>query len=275
MTGRKVAPICRVLGVGRATAYRAERPRGVRYAKGDDRVVTAQIRDVIRVRATYGSRRVRALVNRAFGTAYNLKRIRRVMELAGWKLPKNARRRTGRAHRGQIQRAVSNERWCSDVLEIACWNGTYLQLGFVLDCHDRECLAWTAAPRDLAARDIQQLLHDAVASRFGPGQRPTAPIQFLTDNGSIYTALDTICTAERLNLEPITTPKASPESNGMAEAFVNTLKRDYVSGADRSDAEIVLDHVPRWIVDYNTIAPHSSLGYRSPHQYRTEVVAVV
>jgi len=274
MTGRKVATICRVLGIGRATVYRASAPRGPRYAMPDDRLVTARIREVIRTRATYGSRRTRALVNRAFGTDYNVKRIRRVMELAGWKLPRNARRRTGRAHTGQIQRAVSNERWCSDVLEIACWNGELVQLGFVLDCHDRECLAATAAARDLRARDIQQLMRDAVATRFGEGQRPEAPIQFLSDNGSIYTALDTVCTAERLHLAPITTPAASPESNGMSEAFVNTLRRDYVSGADRRDAATLLDQVTAWIADYNAVAPHSSLGYRSPHQYRTEVLAL-
>jgi transposase InsO family protein len=252
MTGRKVAVICRVLGIGRATAYRVEHPRGRCYAKAGDRVVTAQIRDVIRTRSTYGSRRTRALVNRAFDTAYNLKRIRRVMEIAGWKLPRNARRRTGRAHRGQIQRAVSNERWCSDVLEIACWNGEHIQLGFVLDCHDRECLAWTAAPRDLCAGDIQQLMCNAVACRFEPGTRPDAPIQFLSDNGSIYTALDTICMAERLNLEPVTTPKASPESNGMSEAFVNTLKRDYVSGAERGTAETLLDQTQACVSSPNS-----------------------
>ena len=171
--------------------------------------------------------------------------------------------------------AVSNERWCSDGLEIACWNGDLVQVGFVLDCHDRECLAWTAVARDLTAREIQQLMRGAVTRRFGEGQRSAAPIQFLSGNGSIYTALDTVCTAERLNLEPITTPKASPESNGMSEAFVNTLRRDYVSGADLSDAETVLDQVSGWIADYNTIAPHSVLGYRSPQQYRSEVLELV
>ena len=130
MTGRKRAVVCRVLGIGRATSYREERPRGRRYVKADDRVVTAQIREVVRTRAMYGSRRVRALVNRTFETSYNRKRIRRVMEIAGWTLPRNARRRTGRAHRGQIQRPVSNDRWCSDGLEIACWNGEYIQIAF-------------------------------------------------------------------------------------------------------------------------------------------------
>jgi putative transposase len=246
--------------------------RPARYARADDRVVTAQIRTVIRTRASYGARRVRALVNREFATTYNLKRIQRVMELNGWTLPRASRRRTGRAHRGQIQRDVSNERWCSDVLEIACWNDELVQLGFALDCHDREALSHVAAARDLRGTDIQQLMHGAVASRFGEGERPDAPIQWLSDNGSIYTALDTLITAERLHLVPITTPAASPQSNGMSEAFVNTLRRDYLAGADLSTAARVLEQIPTWLADYNAIAPHSALHYQSPQQYRRTMV---
>lgn len=269
MTGQKVAPICRTLGISRACAYRESVGRPARYVRGDDRAVTAQIRSVIRTRASYGARRVRALVNREFQTGYNLKRIQRVMELNGWKLPRATRRRTGRAHRGLIQREVSNERWCSDVLEIACWNGEIVQLGFALDCHDREALATVAAPRDLLGPDIQQLMQRAVAARFGAGERPDAPLQWLSDNGSIYTALDTLITAERLHLVPITTPAASPQSNGMSEAFVNTLRRDYIVGADLASAAVVLDQIPGWIADYNAVAPHSALSYQSPHQYRS------
>ncbi len=242
--------------------------------RADDRTVTAQIRAVIRTRASYGARRVWALVHRELATGYNLKRIQRVMELNGWKLPRATRRRTGRAHRGLIQRAVSNERWCSDVLEIACWNGELVPLGVVLDCHDREALATVAAPCDLRGPDIQQLMQRAVTARFGEHERPDAPIQWLSDNGSIYTALDTLLTAERLHLVPITTPAASPQSNGMSEALVNTLRRDYLAGADRSTAALVLEQIPVWIADYNAVAPHSALGFQSPQQYRrTRLVA--
>lgn len=269
MTGRKLAPICRVLGSSRASAYRVRAGRPARSVTAEDRVVTAPIRSVLRTRASYGARRVRALVNRAVDTRYNLKRIRRVMELHGWKLPRAARRRTGRAHRGLIQRDVSNERWCRDVLEIACWNGEIVQRGFARDCHAREALASLAVPRDLLATDVQQLMRAAVTSRVGAGERPDDPIQWLSDNGSIYTALDTRCTAERLHLVPITTPGSSPQSNGMSEAFVNTLRRDYLAGADLSTAARVLDQVPAWIADYNSVAPHSALGSQSPQQYRS------
>ncbi len=98
--------------------------------------------------------------------------------------------------------AASNERWCSDVLEIACWNGDGGQLGFAPDCHDREVLATVAALRTRQALDIQRLMHDAVSMRFGLATRPDVPIQWLSDKGSIYTAQDTVITAARISRPP-------------------------------------------------------------------------
>jgi putative transposase len=89
-----------------------------------------------------------------------------------------------------------------------------------------------------------------------------------------YTALETVIAAERLNLAPITTRARSPESNGMSEAFVNTMKRDYVDGADLSSAAAVLEQLASWIVDYNHVAPHSALGYLTPAASRASVGAV-
>jgi transposase InsO family protein len=59
----------------------------------------------------------------------------------------------------------------------------------------------------------------------------------------------------------------------MAEAFVHTLKRDYISGANLSSAAAVLDQLPAWITDYNGLAPHSVLSFRPPLAYRAERAA--
>ncbi len=267
MTNHPIAAICRTLMIGRATPYRGTHGRPAQYAKADDPAVAAQIREVIRQRGAYGYRRVTAMVNRTFDTAYNRKRIRRVMEINAWNLPRPGRRRSGRAHTGRIIRGSSNERWSSDTLEISCWNGELVELGFILDCHDREAIAHVAVPRKYRSIDVQQLLTLAVRARFD-SELPAERVQFLSDNGSIYTALDTVCTAERLGLMPVTTPAYSPQSNGMSEAFVNTLRRDYLDGADRSTAAAVLDQIPGWTTDYNGVAPHSALNYRSPTEYR-------
>jgi transposase InsO family protein len=55
-----------------------------------------------------------------------------------------------------------------------------------------------------------------------------------------YTATASVLYAHELDLVPITTPAYSPQSNGLAEAFVKTFKRDYVYGAELRDAESVL-----------------------------------
>lgn len=267
MTRAPVAVVCEVLGVARATAYREAAGRPARYARADDRVVAAQIRAVIRDRATYGYRRVTALVNRACGTRYNAKRVRRVMALNGWTLPVRVRRRGGRPHTGRVARDGSNERWCSDSFRVPCTNGEVAEVGFVLDCCDRECIAALGRPRDLCGADVRALMRQAVAARFGAG-RAEPPVQWLSDNEGMYTALETVIAAERLGLAPVTTPAYSPESNGMAEAFVKTMKRDYVDGADLGSAAAVLDQLPRWVADYNGVAPHSALGYLAPQEYR-------
>jgi len=64
--------------------------------------------------------------------------------------------------------------------------------------------------------------------------------------------------------------KFGTESNGMSEAFVNTLRRDYLDGADLGSAAGVLEQILGWIADYNEHAPHSALGYKSPLEYRRD-----
>jgi len=67
--------------------------------------------------------------------------------------------------------------------------------------------------------------------------RGPEPIKWLTDNGSCYTARNTRAFARDIGLIPRTTPVSSPQSNGRAEAFVRTLKRDYVRVNFRPKAE--------------------------------------
>lgn len=269
MTGHPLAAICRTFGVSRSTAYRTSSERSCFYERVEDAQVLEEIREITRRRASYGYRRVTARVNRLFKRTYNPKRIRRVMRIHDLQIPPRVRRRTGRAHTGRIATEQSNVRWCSDALEIACWNGEIVQVGFVLDCCDREALAWVAAPRDLTGENIRVLMSRAVEARIPEGKAGST-LQWLSDNGSIYTALETQIHAERLGLVPVTTPARSPQSNGMSEAFVNTLRRDYIEGAELWSAAQVIAQVPEWIEDYNEQAPHSALGMKSPREYRAE-----
>jgi putative transposase len=64
-----------------------------------------------------------------------------------------------------------------------------------------------------------------VEKRIGD-QLPATPAQRLSDNGSAYTTEQTLLFARQIGLQPVTTAVCSPQSNGIAESFVKTNKRD-------------------------------------------------
>jgi len=241
VTGRPVARVARLLGIGQATVYRERGPRASRYHLREDLVVYQQLRSVLRERGSYGYRRATVVVNRSFGTRYNRKRIRRVMRLTGLALAVRRRAGNRRPHRGIVAMPGSNQRWCSDKMTIVCRVGEVVELGFAVDCHDREPMAVVAEARAIDGADIRRLMRHAAFARFG-NQRPAEPVQWLSDNEAIYTALETVIPAERLNLVPITT-----------------------------SAERLLAPVPGWIAGHITFAPHSSLWMKSPASHRSRV----
>jgi putative transposase len=162
---------------------------------------------------------------------------------------------------------VSNLRWCSDGFEIACDDGDKVRVAFALDCCDREALGHVATTEGVKGEDVRDLMVVAVEQRFGCVNRLPMPIEWLSDNGSCYIAGETRSFANEIGFLPITTPVENPQSNGMAEAFVRTLKRDYVEVNPKPDARTVIRALPAWFDHYNQLHPHRALGYRSPREF--------
>ena len=78
------------------------------------------------------------------------------------------------------------------------------------------------------------------------------------DERPTYGYRRTLDTATALGLKLCFTPVRSPESNGIAEAFVKTFKRDYAQLSILSDAETVIALLPAWFEDYTRISPRAA-----------------
>jgi putative transposase len=260
--------------LGLARSNIAERVKGARPKRGPqtrdgDLKLAADIRRLVDARPTYGYRRIAALLKRkrrADGVApINAKRVYRPMKRHGLLLERHTGRRRPRDHDGQVATLRSNIRWCSDGLEFTCWNGEIVRVAFALDCHDREVIGWVATTAGISGEMIRDMMVHCVEQRYGAIRAPP-PVQWLSDNGSIFAAHKTIEIAVALNLVPCFTPVESPQSNGMAEAFVKTFKRDYLRVSPIPDAAAALALVDSRMEDYNTVHPHSRLGHRSPRE---------
>jgi transposase InsO family protein len=233
------------------------------------------LRRILDERMTYGYRRVTALLNRALKAEgkplVNHKRIYRIMKMNNLLL----QRHTGRAirvHDGRVAMLRSNRRWCSDAFEIACWNGDRVRVAFSMDCCDREIMSYVATTGGISGDLIRDLIAESIESRFGMVDKVPRKIQWLSDNGPAYIARATRQFAQMMGLEVCTTPYYSPESNGMAESFVNTFKRDYVHVNPLRDARSVMKKLPEWFRDYNENHPHKGLKMLSPREYRAHQV---
>jgi transposase InsO family protein len=266
--------ICQTMEVARSNIVERQKcasqpPRKCRMA--DDVWLLPMIRALVDERPTYGYRRIHALLNRQFREegkpAVNHKRVYRIMKQNGLLLTRYKGKRSTRPHDGKVITLKSNLRWCSDAFEVPCWNSEVVRVAFSMDCCDREVMSYVATSGWINAKLVRDLMFQAMEYRYGNVDRLPHKIEWLTDNGKYYLANDTLRFAESINLIPCSTPAYSPESNGMAEAFVKTFKRDYVYVHDRPDALTVLAQLPGWFEDYNEVHPHKGLAMSSPREY--------
>ncbi len=242
-----------------------------RKRKPDDTDALARIHTVIGDLPTYGYRRVWALLRRQSETddmaEINAKRVYRIMRQNALLLERKPEiPPSKRAHTGKVAVGESNQRWCSDGFGFSCDNGEKLRVTFALDCCDREALYWAASNGGYDSETVQDVMLGAVERRFG-NSLPTSPVEWLTDNGSAYRSYQTRQFARMVGLEPKHTAVRSPESNGMAESFVKTMKRDYISIMPKPDGLTAVKNLAEAFEHYNEWHPHSVLRYRSPREY--------
>jgi putative transposase len=201
-----------------------------------------------------------------------VKRVNRVKKAHGLLLERHTGKGAERRHDGRVAVDHPDTRWCSDGFEIGCDNGERVRIAFTLDCCDREAISWVATTGGINSGDIRDLMIESVERRFGLVDRLPMPIEWLSDNGSPYTAAETRVLARNIGLVPRTTPIESPQSNGIAEPFVKTVKRDYARVSAKPDAASVLCQLDSWFEHYNSVHPHKALGYRSPREFRKQIV---
>uniref|UniRef100_UPI003C7CD7B6 IS3 family transposase n=1 Tax=Pseudomonas veronii TaxID=76761 RepID=UPI003C7CD7B6 len=281
--GRPVKLVSKCLGVSRSQLTvrikQSVSPKVRRLRLVNDTELVAEIKQQVSELPSYGYRRVWGLLRRERETRsrppINVKRVYRVMRDHNLLLERRIKQPgVQRRHEGRIAVQTSDTRWCSDGFEFRCDDGAKLSVTFALDCCDREAIGWVASPTGYSGDDIRDLMLESVEKRFGD-QLPSTPVQWLSDNGSAYIAEQTRLFARQIGLQPVTTPVRSPQSNGMAESFVKTIKRDYVAHMPKPDRETALRNLTIAFEHYNEQHPHSALKSRSPREFRRLAAASI
>ncbi len=244
---------CRVLCQSRATQRRET------HVPDDEPKLLKRMTELASEYGRYGYRRVAALL-RAEGFAVNPKRVERLWRREGLKVPsRQPKRRRLWLNDGSCVRLRPGHKdhvWSYDFVAARTSDGRPLRLLNLIDEFTRECLSIDVSRR-LGSDDVLERLTDLFVRRGVPGY-------LRSDNGSEFTAAAVREWLAKVSVRTLYIEPGSPWENGYVESFNGKL-RDELLNAEVFDtmleAKVLIE---RWRVRYNTVRPHSSLGYRPP-----------
>jgi putative transposase len=245
--------VCRVLGQHRSTQ------RKIPTTPDDEAALTADIIALALQYGRYGYRRITALLREA-GWKVNRKRVERIWRQEGLKVPQKQPKK-GRLWLTdgsciRLRPEYPNHVWSYDFVEDRTHDGRKFRMLNIIDEFTRECLAIRVS-RKLKAVDVIEVLSDLFILRGVPGH-------IRSDNGPEFVAKAVRAWIGAVGAKTAYIEPGSPWENGYCESFNSKLRDELLKGEifyTLKEAQIVIES---WRQHYNTVRPHSSLGYKPP-----------
>ena len=244
---------CRVLGQHRSTQ------RKIPTSPDDEVALTADIIALASQYGRYGYRRITAMLWSS-GWVVNLKRVARIWRQEGLKVPRKQPRK-GRLWLNdgsclRLRPEYANHVWSYDFVEDRTHDGRKYRMLNVIDEFTRESLA-IRVKRKLNSTDVIDVLSDLFILR-------GVPSHIRSDNGPEFVAKAVREWIATVGAQTAYITPGSPWENGYIESFNGKLRDELLNGEifyTLAEAKVVIEG---WRRHYNTLRPHSSLGYRPP-----------
>jgi putative transposase len=238
-------------------------PRGTqRYSvivRADETELTQAVIGLASQYGRYGYRRITSLLNDA-GWPVGTDRVQRIWRCEGLKIPKKQRPR-GRLWLNDVsclrlRPERRNHVWSYDFVEAQTHDGRKVRLMTLIDEFTRECLAIRVARR-INSLGVLETMAEVMLTR-------GVPEHIRSDNGAEMTAKIVRQWLAGVGAKTLYIAPGSPWENGYCESFNGKLRDELLNGEifySLKEAKVVIG---QWRQHYNTVRPHSSLGYRPP-----------
>lgn len=207
----------------------------------------------------YGYRRITGLL-RAAGWEVGTDRVQRIWRREGLKVPQKQKPRgrlwlnDGSCIRLRPERR--NHVWSYDFVEAQTHDGRKLRLMTLIDEFTRECLAIRVARR-INGLGVLETMAKVMTVR-------GVPEHIRSDNGAEMTSRVVREWLAKVGAQTLYIEPGSPWENGYCESFNSKLRDELLNGeifCSLKEAQILIE---QWRTHYNTLRPHSALGYRPP-----------
>jgi putative transposase len=231
-----------------------------RYRRNEekDHTLKEKLRRLGDEKPLYGYRRLGVLLRRE-GETVNHKRLFRLYRAAGLSIKRRKRRRLVRAGQPMSMATAPNEQWSIDFVHDRMANGRTIRVLTVLDTFTRECLA-LEVDTCLPSRRVTRALDEVIFER---GRPETIRL----DNGAELTSRHFLSWGieRRIALNYIEPGK--PVQNAFIESFNGRLRAECLNTSWFPNLWEARRRIAAWRKEYNHERPHSSLDYRTPHEF--------
>lgn len=247
---------CRVVDQPRSTQRYESHPRD------DEEALTRRMLELAKERPRFGYRRIGQLLRREQWQASDT-RVYRLWRREGLKVPQKTRkrRRLGTSENGcQFRRSEHPDHvWCWDFVFDRTESGSTLKWLSIVDEYTRECLT-LKVNRSITSEDVIDTLAELFAMR-------GVPRCIRSDNGPEFVAKEIQRWLKQLEVETLYIEPGSPWENGYAESFHSRFRDEFLEMEWFESLQAARRLTVGWLDDYNTVRPHSSLGYVPPAEF--------
>ena len=221
--------------------------------------LTNRIIELAKNYGRYGYRRITGLLVNE-GWKVNHKRVERIWRQEGLKVPnKQPKRRRLWLNDSsciRLKPEYRNHVWSYDFVQDRTSNGRKYRILTVIDEYTRECLAMKIG-RKMKWDYVQECLTELFLER-------GTPEYIRSDNGSEFTEHHLRRWLDNLEVKPLYIEPGSPWENGYIESFNGKLRDEVLNREIFDTLQEARVIIGQWRHEYNTIRPHSALGYKPP-----------
>ena len=243
---------CRVIGTDRTSVrYRSRRP--------PDTAIRQRLRELAAQRRRFGYRRLLILLDRE-GMHMNHKKLRRLYREERLQVRRRGGRKRALGTRAPMAIPQGpNQRWSLDFLSDALSDGRRFRILAVVDDFTRECLS-LVADTSLSGHRVARELDTIAASR-------GRPISVVSDNGTELTSMAMLKWSQDRKVDWHYIAPGKPTQNAFIESFNGRLRDELLNETLFSSLSHARQALGEWMIDYNTLRPHSRLGNLPPAVY--------
>jgi putative transposase len=215
----------------------------------------------------WGYRRVWAYLRYREHLNVNKKRIYRLMKENNLLVSKNIRLKACRSPlRPKPMANRPNHIWGIDMTKVMVTGWGWLYLHVVLDWFTKKIVGYDLSLQS-KTRQWLEALEKAVSEQFPYGVRDKKPLLLVSDNGSQPTSVGFMAACSVLEIKQIFASYDNPKGNADTERVIRTIKEDLVWPNEFATPFELQDALDKWVYDYNTDFPHSSIGYKTPCEF--------